>query len=139
MSTRTWCEANADRPAEHSTDYFRVLVIDDNRDTADTTAMLLRMWGYQAEAAYDELGAIRAAETHPPQVVLLDLGLTGTDGYELARLLRERPGLANVPIVAVTGYGGENERKRTQAAGFRDHLVKPVAPLDLRQLLNSLR
>jgi CheY-like chemotaxis protein len=137
MSTETSLRSNASDRVE-SAACLRVLVVDDNRDTADTTAMLLRMWGYQAEAAYDEPGAVRAAEANPPHVVLLDLGLGGTDGYTLAKLLREQAKLGDVRIVAMTGYAGEEERKRTREAGFYEHLVKPVAPVDLRRLLKSL-
>ena len=81
------------------------------------------------------LRALRAAEARPPQVALLDIGLPGMDGYELARRLRARPGLARAVLVALTGWGQEEDRRRAREAGFDHHLVKPVELSALRELL----
>ncbi|HJT78286.1 MAG TPA: response regulator [Gemmataceae bacterium] len=116
----------------------RVLVVDDNRDAADSLALLLPLWGHAVRVAYDGPAALEAVRAYRPEVVLLDLGLPGMTGYEVAGRLRREPGLEKVVLVAVSGYGQEADRRRTRGAGFRDHLVKPVDPGDLRQLLAGL-
>src|SRR6202035_1696475 len=112
-------------PASERT--VRVLIVDDNVDAAESLAMLLRLWGHEVAVAHDGPGALRAAETQPPEVALLDIGLPGMDGYELARRLRPQPGLERTVLVALTGWGQEEDRRRSQEAGFDHHLVKPVA------------
>jgi PAS domain S-box-containing protein len=114
----------------------RVLVVDDNQDAADMLALLLRALGVEVVVAYDGPQALRVAEEAPPDAALVDIGLPVMDGYELGRRLLERwPGL---PVAALTGYGGEADRDRTRAAGFREHVVKPVALEDLRHVLRRL-
>ncbi len=115
-----------------------ILVVDDNRDAANTLALLLRRWGHKAYIAYDGNEALATAEAHRPDLILLDIGLPGRDGYEVARLIRSRPELANTTIVALTGYGTEEDRQQSQAAGFDQHIIKPVDPNKLRDLLDSL-
>jgi CheY-like chemotaxis protein/two-component sensor histidine kinase len=113
----------------------RVLVVDDNRDGADNLALLCRMSGHAAEVAYDGIAALGLATTFRPDVVLLDIGLPRRDGYEVARELR----LAcadRLTIIAMTGYGGEADRSRSRDAGFDLHLVKPVEPRWLLDLLS---
>ena len=105
----------------------RVLVVDDNRDAADLLVESLAAMGHAAEAAYDGPSALAAAAIHRPEVAFLDIGLPVMDGYELAARLRELPGLERRPLVAITGYGQEHDRRRSAAAGFDDHLVKPIA------------
>jgi signal transduction histidine kinase len=112
-----------------------VLVVDDNEDLAEGFALLLRTWGYVVDVARDGPSALTAALERPPALVLLDIGLPGLDGYEVAQRLRARPGLEQARLVALTGYGQEEDRSRARAAGFDYHLTKPVEPDDLRQLL----
>lgn len=117
----------------------RVIVVDDNHDAADMLVMLLDAWGYEARQAYDGPGAVALADTFQPEVALLDLGLdNGPDGYGVAAQLRERPWAASLIIIAVTGRGQREDRDRTRAAGFHAHLVKPVMPDTLRDLLAAL-
>jgi PAS domain S-box-containing protein len=113
----------------------RVLIVDDNVDAARTLEAVLRELGHEVEVAHDGPGALRAAREHPPEVVLLDISMPGMDGFELARRLREQPGLAAVRFAAVTGLGQESDRRRSREAGFDLHLVKPLSAEDLRQAL----
>jgi CheY-like chemotaxis protein len=113
----------------------RVLVVDDDTDTADSLVVLLSLWGCRAAAAYDGRAATGAALADRPDVVVLDLGLPGLDGYEVARRLRVAPGLEKVRLIAVSGYGRDEDRARSRAAGFDHHLLKPVDPEVLRDLL----
>ena len=115
----------------------RVFVVEDNLDAASTLVDLLRIWGYEAEAVHDGLVAVELAATFRPDVVLLDIGLPGIDGYEVARRLRGKPDLAHPLIIAVTGYGQESDRKQAREAGFDHHLVKPVDLEALRRLLSQ--
>jgi two-component system CheB/CheR fusion protein len=117
----------------------QVLVVDDNRDAANTMALLLRKWGHEVNMAYDGHEAVAAAETHKPDLILLDIGLPGRDGYEVARLIRAQPALADTMIVALTGYGMEKDREQSKAAGFDEHIVKPVDFDRLRELLEILK
>lgn len=114
---------------------YRVLVVDDNRDTATSCAMLLKRMGHEVETAYDGLAAIEAARNYRPQVLFLDIGLPGMNGYEVARTLREE-GFQNELIVAVSGYGQADDRRRSREAGFDRHLVKPI---DQAVILSTLR
>jgi signal transduction histidine kinase len=113
----------------------RILVVDDNVDSADSLATLLELSGHQVRTAYGGAAALEAAESHRPEVVLLDIGLPGMDGYEVARRLRGGTTSAGVTLVALTGYGQDTDRRRTQEAGFDHHLVKPVNPDELARLL----
>jgi signal transduction histidine kinase len=110
---------------------LRVLVVDDNVDAATLIGDLLRILGHEPVIAHDGPGALAVVDRDRPELAILDIGLPGMDGYELARQLRERPGLAGVPVVALTGYGQASDRDRTRAAGFVEHLVKPI---DLQRL-----
>jgi CheY-like chemotaxis protein len=114
---------------------LRVLLVDDNVDAAESLAMLLRLWGHEGTVANDAPAALRAAEAQSPEVALLDIGLPGMDGYELARRLRSQPGLGRAVLVALTGWGQEEDRRRSQEAGFDHHLVKPVDLSALQELL----
>ncbi len=113
----------------------RVLVVDDNVDSARGTALILSRNGHEVRVAYDGPGAVAAAQEFLPEFVLLDIGLPGMDGYEVARHLREDANLAGLTLVAVSGYGQESDRRRSQEAGFDQHLVKPVDPGVLLGLL----
>ena len=117
----------------------RVLVVDDNADSAESLAILLQMQGHDVRMAYDGPSALAAAREHRPELVLLDIGLpAGMDGYELAQRLRPEAGLERAVIVAVTGYGQEEDRRRAADAGFDGHLVKPVDVQKLWRLLAGL-
>jgi PAS domain S-box-containing protein len=115
----------------------RVLVVDDSRDTANTLARLLRRLGHKVDVAYEGPSAYEAGVALTPDIVLLDIGLPGMDGYEVARRLRAEPSLDGVCLVAVTGYGSEADRRRSTAAGFDAHLVKPVEFDALRRVLEA--
>jgi CheY-like chemotaxis protein len=122
------------RPSER-----RVLVVDDNRDAAESLAELLELWGSTVQVAFNGADALSAATGFHPEVVLLDIGLPDTDGYEVARRMRQRKDLQGVLLAAVTGYGQEDDRRRAREAGFDLHLTKPVDPEVLRDLLRSDR
>ncbi len=115
-----------------------VLVVDDDVDAADSLALLLRMWGYEAHVAYSGSTALQAAVEHCPAVVILDLSLPEMDGYELGRRLRQHPQLAAVRLIALTGHGQQEDLDRSRAEGFAEHLVKPVEPQRLLDLLESI-
>jgi PAS domain S-box-containing protein len=104
---------------------LRVLVVDDNVDTATTLAMLVEQSGHDIRTACDGSAVLEAALDYRPNVVLLDIGLPGLNGFEVAKRLRQQPTLKNVVLVAMTGYGQESDRKRSKEAGFDHHLVKP--------------
>lgn len=118
---------------------LRVLVVEDNRDAAESLADLLGLWGAEVRVVGDGGAALKAAGTAPPDVMLLDIGLPGMDGYELARNLRRLPGLRQVVLVALTGYGQDQDRHRSREAGFDHHLVKPVHPDELHRILKSVK
>jgi CheY-like chemotaxis protein len=113
----------------------RILVVDDNRDSADGLSLALEGMGYQVRAAYDAVSALVAAREFAPQVALLDIGLPLMDGYELAAKLREQAGPASPGLVALTGYGREADHARSRAAGFHAHLVKPVSLTEVKAVV----
>jgi CheY-like chemotaxis protein len=112
-----------------------VLVVEDDRNAADALCLLLADWGHRPLAACDAATAWEAALAARPEVVLLDIGLPGVSGWELARRLRGEPGLDGAVVVAVTGHGSDADRRESAAAGIDHHLVKPVEPERLRRLL----
>jgi CheY-like chemotaxis protein len=114
-----------------------VLVVDDNEDAAASLAALLRMSGYHVFMAPNGREALRQASAHPPDVILLDIGLPDLDGCEVARRLRLTPGLERTRLVAMTGYAQDEHRRATQAAGFDAHLVKPVEPGELVKAIEA--
>jgi signal transduction histidine kinase len=113
----------------------RVLVVDDNRDAADMLAELLRLLGVTAEVANDGAGALEAVAAFHPDVILLDIGMPGMDGYAVAREIRVRPGGNAITIIALTGWGQEQDVEQARAAGFDHHLVKPPDLEKLRRIL----
>jgi PAS domain S-box-containing protein len=117
----------------------RILVVDDNRDSADSMAKLLRMLGNDVVTAYDGLEAVDQATTFQPEIVLLDLGLPRLNGYDAARRIREQPGGAKRALIALTGWGQQEDRRRTAEAGFDHHLVKPIDLGALQSLLGQLK
>jgi CheY-like chemotaxis protein len=104
----------------------RVLVADDNRDSADSLAEVLRFIGYEVQVAYDGTAALQASAAHMPDVGLFDIGMPGLNGYELASAVRRLPGGAGIFLVALTGWGQTDDRRRAREAGFDHHFVKPV-------------
>ncbi|WP_373061914.1 response regulator [Gemmatimonas sp.] len=127
--------ANDTPEASHSAEASRrILVVDDNVDGADSLAMLLRMRGHDVVVAHNGPDALRLAEERPPSVILLDIGLPGMDGYEVCRRIRAS-GLRETRIIAMTGYGLEQDRQRAFEAGFDVHTTKPVAFAELVKLL----
>jgi len=117
----------------------RILVVDDNKDSADSLSMMLRITGMEVRTAYDGLEAVAAAAAFNPDVVFLDIGLPKLNGYEAARRIREQPWGKDMVLVAVTGWGQEVDRRRSQEAGFNAHMVKPVDPAALQQMLAALK
>ncbi len=113
----------------------RVLVVDDNIDSAQSMSLLLGLAGYQVDCAYDGEEALRCAEHFAPQVVLLDLGLPRFSGYEVARRLRDQPSGDVLLLVAVSGYGRERDRQAAREAGFDLHLTKPADPDEVLRVL----
>ena len=114
----------------------RVLVVDDNEDSAFSLGMLLQGRGHEVRLAHDGPTAIRKARDYRPDVVLLDLGLPGMDGCEVAGRLREQPESQLALLVAVTGYAHDEAREKARAAGFDHHLVKPVALPELLDVIS---
>lgn len=113
----------------------RVLIVDDNTDQAGTLAELLELWGQHVQVLHSGLAVLETARAFRPDLILLDIGLPGMDGYEVARQLRQDPETREMMIVALTGYGQDEDRSHAYAAGFDQHLVKPVAPDTLHSLL----
>jgi CheY-like chemotaxis protein len=119
---------------------LRVLVIDDNRDSADSATDVLRLLGNQVECAYDGEAGVAVARRLRPHIILLDLAMPGMDGFEARRRLREEAAAGPAPfLVAMTGFGNEEDKRRTRAAGFDAHLTKPVELEALVKLLNEAR
>ncbi|HEY3580178.1 MAG TPA: PAS domain S-box protein [Pyrinomonadaceae bacterium] len=116
----------------------RVLIVDDNRDSADSLSMLLELTGNQTYVAHDGLEAVEAAEKHRPDVMLLDIGLPKLDGHEVCRRIREQSWGKDIIMIALTGWGQESDRRKSQEAGFNGHLVKPVDYDKLLELLGEL-
>ncbi|HUE10455.1 MAG TPA: ATP-binding protein [Steroidobacteraceae bacterium] len=117
---------------------LKILVVDDNQDAADACASLLELSGHHVQAAYTGRGALDLAETFRPHALLLDIGLPDFNGYELATKIRATPWGRGVILIAVTGWGQEEDRRRALEAGFNHHLTKPIAPATVESLLQSL-
>jgi CheY-like chemotaxis protein len=130
--------ADAAPVAVEKADARRILVVDDNEDAANTLGMILKLDGHQVETAYSGSEALERVRTFRPNIVLLDIGLPGLDGYEVAKRLRELDGADSLCLVAITGYGQEADRQRARAAGFAEHLVKPVEFAALQRILAAL-
>jgi CheY-like chemotaxis protein len=129
-------EAPGEAPADGAMAAHRILVVDDNRDAAESLAVVLRHLGAHVHVAHDGATALAAVDDHAPSVVLLDIGMPGMDGYEVARRLRSvraKPPL----LVALTGWGQDDDRRRAYEAGFDHHLVKPADIARLQRLLSA--
>ena len=118
---------------------LRVLIVDDNRDAAESMQVLLQMAGHEAVVASDGYAALRLGAEFGPDVVVLDIGMPGMDGYETCRALRQEPWGTTVTAIALTGWGQDTDRRTSKDAGFDGHLVKPAGPDELMTLLASLR
>ncbi len=134
-AARAGAERTPAPPPARATAPRRILIVDDNVDAASTLAQALGDIGHEVGVAHDGRAAVERAARERPDVVLLDIGLPGMDGYAVARRLRATPGLDQTVLIAVSGYGQVGDRERTQEAGFRDHLVKPVDVHTLAALL----
>lgn len=117
---------------------LRVLVVDDNRDAANSLASLLSIWGYECRISYDGADALQTARDYRPDCLLLDINMPGLDGCAVARRIRQEPELAQVKLVAVTAYSDARHRQRIQEAGFDHHVVKPADIDELQRLLTMM-
>lgn len=115
---------------------LKILVVDDNRDSADSLGMLLELMGYTVAISYDGESAVKDASSFQPDYVLLDIGLPGMSGHDVARALRSNEILKAAKIIAVTGWGQDHDKEASKGAGFDFHLVKPV---DIDQLTDLLQ
>jgi CheY-like chemotaxis protein len=121
--------------APTTTNARRILVVDDNRDAAMSLAALLNLSGHETHTAFDGIDAVDAAERLKPDVILLDIGLPKLNGYEAASRIRKQPWGKEVLLIALTGWGNDEDRNKSKAAGFDAHVVKPVDPDELTKLL----
>jgi two-component system, chemotaxis family, CheB/CheR fusion protein len=115
----------------------RILVVDDNVDAAISVVKLLKLWGHDVQTAFSGPEALEAARKFRPQIVLLDIGMPGMSGYEVAKQLRAQPEFQSLVITALTGYGQAEDRRRSQEAGFNHHLTKPPDPFALAAMLTE--
>jgi CheY-like chemotaxis protein len=122
-------------PPKPAGDRVRILVVEDNRDTADSLKMLLEMLGHEVRVAYSGPDGVARATEWQPDVVLSDIGLPGLDGYGVAAALRQNPATAGLRLVALSGYTSDEDKRRCREAGFDEHLSKPADPEQLVQLL----
>ena len=118
---------------------LRILIVDDNQDGADSLGMMLKIMGNHTATAYDGQTGVEVAERFRPDVVLLDIGMPKLNGYEACQRIREQPWGKSVILIAVTGWGQEEDRRRSHEAGFDHHMVKPVNPTALMKLLGDLQ
>jgi CheY-like chemotaxis protein len=127
--------APALKPAKRG---FRILVVDDNHDSALSLAMMLSIMGHETRTAHDGESAVETAESFLPEVVLLDIGLPKLNGYEVAQRIREHAWGASMFLIAVTGWGQDEDRQRSSEVGLNVHMVKPVEAAALERLLAEL-
>ena len=116
----------------------RILVVDDNRDSADSLAQLLSLTGNDTRTAHDGEEGVALADQFRPDVVLLDIGLPKLNGYEVCRKIREQPWGKSMAVVALTGWGQDDDRRKSKEAGFNGHMVKPVDLTELMRLLATI-
>lgn len=116
---------------------LRILVVDDSKDGADSLSMVLQMLGADTRAAYDGKSALELVRTFTPHIVLLDIGMPDMDGHTVARRIRADPAHATIRLIALTGWGTDDERRRSEEAGIDEHWVKPVEPDKLRSLITG--
>ena len=131
--------ANDDREEAPPAEKYRILIVDDNSLSSKSTAMLLRLMGHEIATAFNGFEGIEVARTFRPDVILLDIGLPKLDGYEVAQRIREQPWGKETLLIAVTGYGQDEDRRRSLEAGFDYHMIKPVNLGELEKTLTDLR
>jgi len=117
---------------------YRILVIEDNRDAADTIKLFLNLEGYEVQAVYNGSDGLEAARNFRPRVILCDIGLPGIDGYQVVRRLRQDAEFSSIYAIALTGYGRDEDQKNARDAGFNLHLIKPIDYNNLRNTLAAL-
>ena len=132
-------QADGDASIPSSKSARRILVVDDNSDSRELTATLVQMSGHESRTASDGGEAIEQANSYQPDAILLDIGLPDMTGYDVCRTIREQDWASGVPIIALSGWGGSDAFDESRDAGFDAHLVKPVDPADLLDLLSTLR
>jgi two-component system CheB/CheR fusion protein len=135
VSTRVESARAGDAAVAPGNPRRRILVVDDNRDSADSSAMMLELMGHETTRAYDGIEALEAAAAFRPEVILLDIGLPQMSGHEVAARIRAQPWGAGIILIAVTGWGQEKDRHQSRESGFDHHLVKPIDTVELVQLL----
>jgi CheY-like chemotaxis protein len=138
LATSALAEAPAHPAPNEASQRRSILIVDDNQDAAVSLALLLQMSGNETSLAHDGLEAIEAVKKSFPDVVLLDIGLPKLNGHDVCRRVRELPSGKDIVLIALTGWGQEEDRRRSKEAGFDGHLVKPVEPEALLDLLSSL-
>jgi PAS domain S-box-containing protein len=116
----------------------RILVVDDNQDAANSMAVLLRLMGHDIRVEFDGVEALRAAEEFRPELILLDIGLPKMNGYDVALSIRRQPWSANTVLIALTGWGNDDDKRRAKEAGFDHHMTKPVSPLEIEKRLSAM-
>jgi CheY-like chemotaxis protein len=126
-------------PQAGATAGFRILVVDDNVDSAESLAMLLSLGSHDTRVAHSGAEALTAVDDFSPEVVFLDIGMPGMNGYEVARELRKRTELQETVLIALTGWGREDDVKLSRDAGFHEHLMKPVDFDAIETLLSRLK
>src|SRR4030095_15624481 len=131
-------ESRPETTGEATTRSYRILVVDDNRDSAESLALLLKSMGHETRTAFGGMEALEAMESSRPDVVLLDIGMPGLNGYDTCRRIREQPWAKAMTLIAQTGWGQEEDRRRTREAGFDGHLVKPVDADDFLKLVKGV-
>jgi signal transduction histidine kinase len=129
---------NDPEPRDANPCSYRILVVDDNKDGAESLAMMLRIMGHDTRTAHDGPAALAIAETFRPSVILLDIGLPKISGYDVARRIRQQPWGAGIVLIAQTGWGQEEDKCRSKEAGFNFHMVKPLDTAALEKLLAGL-
>ena len=125
--------------SDEVTSICKILVADDNKDSAKTLAIILSFMGHDVQTANDGLEAVQLAESTCPDVILLDIGMPKLNGYEACRKIREKPWGKSTVIIALTGWGQDEDRRLSQEAGFTHHLVKPVDTIQLKQILANAK
>jgi CheY-like chemotaxis protein/two-component sensor histidine kinase len=131
-------DSETQTPPIHPEKKLRLVVAEDNCDTAHTMAMLLRKLGHEVDVVHDGAATLEAVRAVKPDVLLLDIGLPALNGYEVAERLRQDADLSDLPVIAISGYGQPQDRERSKVAGFQCYLVKPVSPGALQEALNQL-
>ena len=138
LANNAMADVNAARVLTPTKPGFRILVVDDNHDSALSLAMMLSIMGHETRTAHDGESAVEAAETFLPEVILLDIGLPKLNGYEVAQRIREHTWGSSMFLIAVTGWGQDEDRRKAREAGFDCHFTKPLSPSALEDVLGTV-